>query len=107
MAPGYLAQPEADQDLPLRPAVSLDGHRGGAAHYGTAHDGATYDDAGYDDAIYVGAAHDGAAHYRAGHGRAGHDGHAGTGLTGGSTRKAAGRHAWVGGCRAPAGGAGA
>ena len=58
MAPGYLAQPEADQGLPLRPAVSLDGHRGGP-HYRAARDGASYDDAGYDDAGYDDAGYGG------------------------------------------------
>ncbi len=37
MAPGYLAHPDAGQDLPLRLAVSLDGLR--TAHDGAAHEG--------------------------------------------------------------------
>lgn len=64
MAPGYLAQPEVGQDLPLRPAISLDGHRAG-------HGGATYDGAGHGGAVHDSAAHDAAAHYRAAHDGAG------------------------------------
>ncbi|HUZ54532.1 MAG TPA: glycosyltransferase family 2 protein [Streptosporangiaceae bacterium] len=87
MAPGYLAQPEAGQDLPLRPAVSLDGHR--AAHDGAVHGGATYDGAGHGGAAHDGAAHDAAAGRRRPYARIG------------------GRYARIGGCRAPASGAGA
>jgi hypothetical protein len=46
MAPGYLAHHEGGQDLPLRPAISLDGHR--AAYDGAADDRARYDGAASD-----------------------------------------------------------
>jgi hypothetical protein len=77
MAPGYLAQPEVGDDLPLRAAVSLDGHR--ASHASAAYDGAAFDGAAFDGAAFDGAAYDGA----------GHDGSSGTGLVAAATRRTA------------------